>query len=1342
VNGPARQPHGPSSAGSCVEYLRRALGLRLAGPAEDAAIAPSPRPRAAALVLALSATALLCALVAFAGTSSSAEAAPPAQFGSEGVGAGQFVEPHGIAVDQQSGELYLADRNNQRIERFSAEGRFELAWGWGVADGGGHEAQACGPDAVPPAATCFEGLEGPGSAQFKFPAGVAVDNDSASASRGDVYVADARNARVEKFGPAGNFIGMFGGEVNATTSGDVCLAGETCQAGVEGTGHGAFQHLGADAIAVGPDGSVYVGDENRVQRFSPGGAWESQIVLPGGLVENTVQTLAVDSEGDIYVGAIGQSGIRKYDPSGNELGTPRDQTGATESFAIAIGPGDELLVNDFQGGRHHLLSFDATGRQTASFDAGPEAEDGARGIAYGEAIGSVYVLNPAAVRTVAPPAPGPLITPAGESAGGAGTGTATLAAVLNPEGARTEYHFEYGTTAASGTTVPIPEGALPASFEDEPISVALSGLAPGTLYHYRLLATNVDGTVEGPDQTFETLPPVSIDSTSASAVSATGATLEAELNPHGVAGGYHFEYGPTTAYDTATPVGSLGAGSTDVRRTALLQDLEPGVTYHYRVVAENSLGTVLGQDHTFTTQLIAGFSLPDGRAWELVSPPDKHGSPLEAISNEGGVIQASANGSGITYLALGPLVGDPAGNRTRSYSQDLSERGPNGWSTEDITTPHETVAIFHPGFTGEYRAFSTELGSAAVEPQGATPLSAATTERTPYRRESGGTYTPLVTAANVAEGVEFGGVESGEELGAFSGGVEFVTATSDFRHIVLASRASLTGGFAGGERSLYDWSAGQLKLISVLPGGQPAALAGLSTSVGHDDLDMRSAISGDGSRVIFETSGAEGHLYVRDLALEESALVDVAEPGLSTGLAVPVFQGASADGARIFFTDEARLTADSTAAPSRPDLYMCEVKVSGGTLSCTVSDLTVDPTPGASADVQGYVLGVDQTGDRVFFTADGVLSAAPDARGEVAAPGNCSGGAQAGCNLYMYDTPSRQVSLVAVLSGADAPDWAHGVGHELGNLTARVSADGRYLAFMSDRSLTGYDNRDRVSGARDQEVFRYDSVEDALTCVSCDPTGARPLGVFDKDAFPGLLVDRPQTWGGQTLAGSIPGWTLRSVLQSTYQSRYLSNSGRLIFNAADALVAGDSNGLEDVYEFETPQGPGQPQSDGCTSASPTYSGVSGGCVGLISSGTSGEESAFLDASESGDDVFFLTAAKLSATDSDAAADVYDAHVCSAELPCPPPPAPTPPACAGDACQAPASPPAHPTPGTLLLNGPGNVLQCPKGKVKKGGRCAKKHQPKKHKKKHQQKKHRSSNQKKKKRAGASGSGGQR
>src|ERR1700683_310144 len=128
------------------------------------------------------AAAMLCAL-ALALTVNVLGARADGQFGSYGTGAGMFVEPNGIAVDQQSGEVYVVDSNNERVDRFTGQGSFVLAWGWGVADGRSERLQRC-------TTACFAGLRGAGAGQLGFAEGAAVDNDQASASRHDVYVVD------------------------------------------------------------------------------------------------------------------------------------------------------------------------------------------------------------------------------------------------------------------------------------------------------------------------------------------------------------------------------------------------------------------------------------------------------------------------------------------------------------------------------------------------------------------------------------------------------------------------------------------------------------------------------------------------------------------------------------------------------------------------------------------------------------------------------------------------------------------------------------------------------------------------------------------------------------------------------------------------------------------------------------------------------------------------------------------------------------------------------------------------------------------------------------------------
>ena len=202
--------------------------------------------------LALAATLLALGALTFAASSASAAEAPKELWTQckAGPGAGQCNIPRGIAADPNlPGHLYVADQANDRINEFTAWGVFVKSWGWGVRDGAA-ELQTCGPGATPPSAACFEErLRGPGAGQFTSPNGVAVD------SKGDVYVVDSNNSRVQKFDPEGNFLRTWGGGVisgGAAGSGDL-TAGSTMVRSLTTTAKAFLvsQTLGGAGIAPG-----------------------------------------------------------------------------------------------------------------------------------------------------------------------------------------------------------------------------------------------------------------------------------------------------------------------------------------------------------------------------------------------------------------------------------------------------------------------------------------------------------------------------------------------------------------------------------------------------------------------------------------------------------------------------------------------------------------------------------------------------------------------------------------------------------------------------------------------------------------------------------------------------------------------------------------------------------------------------------------------------------------------------------------------------------------------------------------------------------------------------------
>jgi hypothetical protein len=1160
-------------------------------------------------------------------TAASGDECGPGEAGAE---PGQFSEPNGsedpsgVAVNDATGDVYVVDRGNNRIEQFSAAGVF-------VGQ--------------------FNGNAAPQGALTN-PRGIAVDNSSnpLDPSAGDVYVIDDYTPNlIYKFSANGAYLGQISEAEPGSELGNE-LAG----------------------VAVDASGALWVYNERGgIDSFSDALAnvFVSKRSSPFGGVSSG---FAVDVEDNLYVNR-GARVFAKLNGNGEAL---VEEVDAESSSAAAV----DLSSNDvFIDNESSIGEFSPTGTPVYRFGAGrltmPNVGERLNsGIAVNSSDGTVYVIDSPAQEVFAfsqvtlPEVVTGAVSEFGET-------TATLAGAVNPAGvAVSSCMFEYGTSTSYGQSAPC--SSLPGSGEEPvPVGASLTGLSPLTVYHYRLVVANANGANQGRDGTFTT-PVRPTAEASVTHVTSASATFDAQVNPGGADTRYHFEYGHTTAYGTSVPApdGDAGAGTAAVERSVSIEGLAPGATYHYRVVAHNAVSTVEGPDHVFVAQSGEAPGLLDGRAWELVSPPDKHGAPLEAIDSFlGGTIQAAQAGGAITYLAGGPVGANPAGNRNIDFAQVLSTRGAGGWVSRDITPPNEPPVV-GASEASEYPVFSEDLSVGLVTPAGETPLAPTATEKTIYRREVGGEYAPLVTAANVLPGTRFGGQ------------IRFEGATPDLSHVVFRATPPLAPGFASGFTtgpgspfSLYEWTGGSLYLVSVLPNGKPAAEEGDDAEFGTERRYLKQAISTDGSRIFWSTGGSEHHLYMRDMHLGQSIQLDVPEETSQNG-GQPIFQTASSDGSKVFFTDEARLTADATTtSEGKRDLYMCEIGEAAGRPTCRLTDLTGDGNPGEAADVQDTVLGASEDGRYVYFVANGMLAAG-------ASPGDCSRveESSAVCNLYVYDTVAGERRLVATLSSEDSPGWLT-FGGRLTRLTARVSPDGRYLAFMSNRSLTGYDNVDVHSGRRDEEVFLYDVSTGQLVCASCNPSGARPSGVFDGGGLPGLLVDRAQErWEGHWLAGSIPGWTGEITVGSEeamlHQSRYLSNSGRLFYDAADALVPRDTNGREDVYEYE-PSGVG-----GCVRAS--------GCVGLMSSGTSGEESAFLDASASGDEVFFLTASRLVPQDIDGALDVYDARMCSPSSPClVSPPAPAAPCSSGDACRGAAGlqAEAFAAPASIGVAGEGNLV---------------------------------------------------
>ena len=186
-------------------------------------------------------------------------------------------------------------------------------------------------------------------------------------------------------------------------------------------------------------------------------------------------------------------------------------------------------------------------------------------------------------------------------------GNATLNGLVWGRGFDTDVVFEYGITTEYGTTITANESPLLSPFNtfNFPVTVTLSGLSDNTTYHYRVAATNENGTTYGSDMTF-TIGVVggipSAVTASASDIGMNSAVLNGSVNANDSETTVVFEYGPDTSYAfTARSEQSPVSGTSDTAVDAFIEELSPNTTYHFRVVAENIHAKVYGEDMTLTT---------------------------------------------------------------------------------------------------------------------------------------------------------------------------------------------------------------------------------------------------------------------------------------------------------------------------------------------------------------------------------------------------------------------------------------------------------------------------------------------------------------------------------------------------------------------------------------------------------------------------------------------------------------------------------------------------------------------------------------------------------------------
>jgi DNA-binding beta-propeller fold protein YncE len=566
---------------------------------------------------------------------------PLSHFGSPGSGAGQFQTPVGVAVDQASGAVYVADSGNARVEKFDASGNFIAAWGWGVTDGTA-KSEVC-------TSTCQAGIAGSGPGQFSRPTSIAVDS-SGGPSTGDVYVADAGTNVALKFDTNGNFLATINGST---------------------TPQGGFSAL--VGVAVDQSGNFWTADANtdNITEFDPTGNFLQQWTDPFG----TTLAIAVDAtNGAVYLIRGIQTTERFTLTGGNETVIDGEGTGV----ALGLDPQTGNLYVDHSD---HVSVWDPTGTQVDSITL---TGTNSQGLAFGSSAGHLYVSDASAdtVTIYGPPTtPGPPVVFSESATNVTGTG-ATLNATIVPFGLDTTCQFQFVNDASfkatgytTATSVACTPADLGSSFTFVKASATLSGLTPVTIYHFRAVATNADGTTNGADMTFETPGPPTIVSESATNVLDTVATLNATVIPNGGDTTCQFQFVndaafQATGYSTATSVpcspADLGSSFDPQNTSANVIGLTPDTTYHFRAVATSAGGTTTGADKTFHT--LVSFLLQVSSFGSTGSGAGQFQTPV------GVAIQLS---SGVVYVA------DSGNARVENFTATGKFIAAFGWGVAD-----------------------------------------------------------------------------------------------------------------------------------------------------------------------------------------------------------------------------------------------------------------------------------------------------------------------------------------------------------------------------------------------------------------------------------------------------------------------------------------------------------------------------------------------------------------------------------------------------------------------------------------------------------------------------------
>jgi hypothetical protein len=934
---------------------------------------------------------------------------------------------------------------------------------------------------------------------FSNPQSVAVD------SAGSVYVLDIITADVKKYDPQGN-------PVEFTSLGSNILTGAATPAGTFSYGEifeAPVGQIAVDNSAGAAAGSLYVTDRlhNVVDVFSAtSGEYLGQITQTEGSELVSPCGVAAGTGGKLYIADL-VHGMSRYGPTAKPaVNADYESTiGAFGVCQLGVDPSGTVYGNSSNEGP--LRKYPAS--QFGSYGEGTVVENVSRGVAVDPASGDVYVAETGGIDQ---------FDSSGTALGRFGTNR---------------------VKDARGLAVDPNNG-----------DVFAGNFGSGKV------------TVFGP-----TLPPVRpqvlVESASPGQ---TEALLESIVNPGNDAATYYFEYGQTAGYGSATATGAVSIDGEGVSANRNVVGLSPGTEYHFRVVVTNSVDTVPGPDQTFTTSVPpepvscpnealrvgASAALPECRAYEMVSPPDKSGGGVSLITTP----QGAASGSAIAFASTASFADAPAHVVGNLY---VARRGSSDWSTAGVDAPQLNPRGLLPNV------------STANSPDLEKTLQLSKRALTPGAIEGGSNIYVQDNATGARSLIAASPGYSLMQEGTTVGAKPYVGGSTDWSHIVLRSSVALAADALEGAGNLYDYSEGQLKLVNYLPNDSVSSLGSLA-GYPHSLANSR-AVSTDGSRIFFMTAVNfdNGPLYLRENGTTTIPISVSHRAGADETVYPALFVSATADGSRVFFTSPTNLTEESETLGSET-LYRYDVETG------VLTDLTVTQSPDRP-DVR-HVLAISDDGSYVYFAAGGVLA---------------EGATEPGLNnVNLYAWHEGTIKYIGqTTDGAEFP----------GPGAALASPNGKHFAFSSFSHLTQadvpspkcpHDNGlgNPAESCEDVYVFEYPTGE--LTCVSCDGPGAGfsnlggiatidaikpsfgtyyPRAVLDDGTVffntPNKLVPKDSNGVGDAYAWKDGKATLVSTGADEGVSSFADSTpdgSDIFFRTAQPLVAQDVDQSTDLYD--------------------------------------------------------------------------------------------------------------------------------------------------------------------------------